>query len=154
MARFVSPAYFEVMGLPIVRGRGFNDADRAGTPLVMVVNQTLAQRLWPNQDPIGRRVNGSAGKGAKTVIGVVPDVRFAGPGAPPEPEFYQPLAQLEDIAWNWTRRSLFVVARTDADPASLATGALDIGALEIAQLANNPNFRERGRLTLEAGGGR
>ncbi len=122
MARFVSPGYFEVMGLPIVRGRGFTDADRTGSQLVMVVNQTLAQRLWPNQDPIGRRVNGSAPGGPKTVIGVVSDVRWRGPAGAVDPEFYQPLAQLDKMAWDWTRRSLFVVARTDRDPAALATG--------------------------------
>jgi len=122
MARFVSPGYFEVMGLPIVRGRGFTDADRAGAPLVMVVNQTLAQRLWPNQDPIGRRVNGSAPTAAKVVIGVVADVRWRGPGGAVDAEFYQPLAQLDDMAWNWMRRTLFVVARTDGDPAALAPG--------------------------------
>jgi putative ABC transport system permease protein len=122
MARFVSPGYFEVMGLPIVRGRGFTDADRTGTLLVMVVNQTLAQRLWPNQDPIGRRINGSAPEGAKTVIGVVADVRWRGPAGAVDPEFYQPLAQLNEMAWDWTRRSLFVAARTDGDPAAIATG--------------------------------
>jgi predicted permease len=121
MARFVSPAYFDVMRLPIVRGRGFSDTDRAGAPLVMVINQTLAQRLWPNQDPIGRRVNGSAPGGVpKLVIGVVGDVRWRGPAGAVDPEFYQPLAQLDEVAWNWTRRSLFVAARTDADAAALA----------------------------------
>ncbi|HMC77871.1 MAG TPA: ABC transporter permease [Vicinamibacterales bacterium] len=119
MARFVSPGYFEVMGLPIVRGRGFNDTDRTGSQLVMVVNQTLAQRLWPNQDPIGRRLNGSAPPGVKTVIGVVGDVRWRGPAGAVDPEFYQPLAQLDAMAWEWTRRSLFVVARTDGDAAAL-----------------------------------
>jgi len=122
MARFVNPGYFQAMGLPIVKGRGFQPADRDGAPLVMVVNQTLAQRLWPNQDPIGRRVNGSSGKEPKTVIGVVADVRFEGPAGPVDPEFYQPLAQLEDVAWEWTRRTLFVVARTDGDPAALGPG--------------------------------
>ena len=122
MARFVSPAYFDVMGLPILRGRGFDDTDRAGAPLVMVVNQTLAQRLWPNQDPIGRRVNGSSPDGAKIVIGVVADVRWRGPAGGIDPEFYQPIAQLNEMAWDWTRRSLFIAARTDADPAALAPG--------------------------------
>jgi hypothetical protein len=117
MARFVMPGYFEAMGLPIVKGRGFQPSDRDGSPLVMVINQTLAQRLWPNQDPIGRRVNGSSGKGPKVVVGVVADVRFEGPAGPVDPEFYQPIAQIDEVAWNWMRRSLFVVARTAAIPA-------------------------------------
>ena len=121
MARLVSPKYFEVMGLPILRGRGFDDTDRAGTTPVMVINQTLAQRLWPNQDPIGRRVHGSSPAGVpKTVIGLVGDVRWRGPAGPVDPEFYQPLAQLDAMAWNWTQRSLFIAARTDGDAAALA----------------------------------
>ena len=122
MARFVSPGYFEAMGLPVVRGRGFTDVDRSGSLLVVVVNQTLAERLWPNQDPIGRRVNGSSPEGAKTVIGVVADVRWRGPAGGVDPEFYQPLSQLNEMAWGWTRRTLFVIARTDGDPAALAPG--------------------------------
>ena len=122
MARFVAPGYFETMGLPVVKGRGFKATDREGAPLVMVVNQTLAQRLWPNQDPIGRRVNGSfagrredrhrrrrrrAGRRARGSGGA---------------EFYQPLAQIDEMAWDWTRRSLFVVARTGGDAAALGPG--------------------------------
>jgi putative ABC transport system permease protein len=125
MARFVSPGYFEVMGIPILKGRDFTPADRAGSQLVMIVNQSLADRLWPNQDPIGRRVIGSAPASdnpattAKVVIGVVPDLHFEGPAAPTDLEFYQPLAQLDETAWGWTRRTLFVAARTTADPTSL-----------------------------------
>ena len=122
MARFVSARYFEAMGLPILKGRSFNDTDRGGAPLVIVINQTLAHRLWPNLDPIGRRVNGSAPGGSKTVIGVVEDVRWRGPAGAIDPEFYQPLAQLDDMAWGWTGRTLFVLARTDADPTGLAAG--------------------------------
>ena len=125
MARFVSPGYFEAMGIPILKGRDFTPADRAGAPLVMIVNQSLARRLWPNQDPVGRRVMGSAPESdnpaatAKVVIGVVPDLHFDGPAAPTDLEFYQPLAQLDETAWGWTRRTLFIVARTTADPSSL-----------------------------------
>jgi predicted permease len=119
MARFVSPGYFQAMSVPIVKGRGFLPSDREGAPLVMVVNQTLARRLWPNQDPIGRRINGSSGKDAKVVVGVAADVHARGPGAPVDAEFYQPLAQLEEMAWTWTNNTLFVVARTDRDPATL-----------------------------------
>src|SRR4029079_7494723 len=80
MARFVMPGYFEAMGLPIVKGRGFQPSDREGSPLVMVINQTLAQRLWPNQDPIGRRVNGSSREGPEGasrngLVGKRPEVR-------------------------------------------------------------------------------
>src|SRR6185436_16697336 len=54
--------------------------------------------------------------------GVVADVRFEGPAGPVDPEFYQPIAQIDEVAWNWMRRSLFVVARTGGDPGALAPG--------------------------------
>jgi predicted permease len=119
MARFVAPGYFETMGIPILKGRDFQPTDRSGAPLVMIVNQSLANRLWPNQDPIGRRVNGSAPQGPKTVIGVVPDLHFDGPAAPTDLEFYQPFAQLDEMAWGWTRRTLFIAARTNAGASTL-----------------------------------
>jgi putative ABC transport system permease protein len=151
MARFVSPRYFEAMGLPVVKGRSFNDTDRAGAPLVIVINQTLAHRLWPNQDPIGRRVSGSAPEGPKTVVGVVADVRWRGPAGAIDPEFYQPLAQLDAMAWGWTRRTLFVVARTDGDPAGLAAGVREALARVDpgVPLFNARTMEERMALTLE-----
>jgi predicted permease len=151
MARFVSPAFFRTMGLPVVKGRAFDATDREGAPLVMIVNQTLAQRLWPNADPIGRRVNGSAPGGPKTVVGVVADVRAAGPAGPIEPEFYQPIAQLDKMGWDWTRRSLFITARTDADPAALGpavrrvVAAIDPGV----PLYSVRTMEERMAVTLE-----
>jgi predicted permease len=117
-SRFVSPGFFRALQLPIVQGRAFDDADRSGAPLVMIVNQTLAERLFPGQDPIGRRVF-CCNKYPKTLVGVAADVRAGGPAQPVEPEFYLPLAQLDDAAWSWTRRNVFVVARTDGDAAAL-----------------------------------
>jgi len=151
MARFVMPGYFEAMGLPIVKGRGFQPSDREGSPLVMVINQTLAQRLWPNQDPIGRRVNGSSGKGPKVVVGVVADVRFEGPAGPVDPEFYQPIAQIDEVAWNWMRRSLFVVARTGGDPGALAPGVRRAisGVDSAVPLYSVRTMEERMSVTLE-----
>src|SRR4029079_12864206 len=100
--------------------------DRAGSQLVMIVNQSLASRLWPNQDPIGRRVMGSAPESdnpattAKIVIGVVPDLHFDGPAAPTDLEFYQPLAQLDETGWGWTRRTFVDVTRAPAARAPCA----------------------------------
>jgi putative ABC transport system permease protein len=117
-SRFVSPGYFRTMELPILRGRAFTDRDRSGAPLAMIVNQTLADQLFPGQDPIGRRVTCCTGA-AKTIVGVAMDVRALGPAHPVEPEFYLPLAQLDDVAWSWTRGSLFIVARRGRSPATL-----------------------------------
>jgi predicted permease len=117
-SRFVSPGFFRTLQLSIVRGRAFQDPDRAGAPLVMIVNQTLAGRLFPGQDPIGRRVF-CCNKDPKTVVGIAADVRAGGPAQPVESEFYLPLAQIDDAAWGWTRRNVFIVARTDGDAAAL-----------------------------------
>lgn len=117
-SRFVSNGFFRAMELPIVRGRSFDDRDRAGAPLVMIVNQTLAERLFPGVDPVGRRAF-CCNEHPKTIVGVAADVRARGPARPLESEFYLPIAQVDDVAWGWTRRTVFVVARTDGDAAML-----------------------------------
>src|SRR5438477_440728 len=73
---FVGPEYFEAMGLPILRGRGFTDADREGSPNVAVVTQSIAKRFWPGQDPIGKRVRQAAGSPVITVVGLVGAIDF------------------------------------------------------------------------------
>jgi predicted permease len=118
-SRFVSPAFMPAMQIRLVRGRYFSDSDRAGAPLVMIVNEHLASRLYPNQDPVGR-IALCCNEHPKTIVGVVADVRASGPARPIESEMYLPLAQIDDEAWGWTRGNLFVVARTSGDPAILA----------------------------------
>src|SRR6266516_1776073 len=73
---FVGPEYFEAMGLPILRGRGFTDADREGSPNVAVVTQSIAKRLWPGEAPIGKQVRQAAGSPIITVVGLVADIHF------------------------------------------------------------------------------
>ena len=73
---FVGPEYFAAMGLSILRGRGFTDADREGSPNVAVVTQSIAKRLWPGEDPIGKQVRQAAGSPVITVVGLVGDIHF------------------------------------------------------------------------------
>jgi len=73
---FVGPEYFDAIGLPILRGRGFTDADREGSPNVAVVTQSIAKRLWPGEDPIGKQVRQAAGSPILTVVGLVGDIHF------------------------------------------------------------------------------
>jgi putative ABC transport system permease protein len=73
---FVGPEYFEALGLPILRGRGFTDADRERSPNVAVVTQSVARRFWPGEGPIGKQVRQAAGSPVITVVGLVGDIHF------------------------------------------------------------------------------
>ncbi|HEX9217458.1 MAG TPA: ABC transporter permease [Gemmatimonadales bacterium] len=73
----VAPDYFETLGIPVLRGRAFTDADRADAPSVVVISQSTARHYWPGQDPIGKRLRmGADLERTVTVIGVVPDTRY------------------------------------------------------------------------------
>jgi predicted permease len=69
----VGTDFFETMQIPLLRGRGFTDQDRAGAPQVVVVNESFARRYWPNQDPIGKRLR--RGNTSIEVIGLAGDVK-------------------------------------------------------------------------------
>jgi len=122
--RLVSPGYMGTIGLPLRRGRELSVDDRAGAPRAMLVNEALARALFPGQDPMGKRVlccEGAADDPRwKTIVGVVGDARSRGPDQDVVPEFFMPIAQAPDEAWNWIGRTMSVVARADGDPLSLA----------------------------------
>ena len=76
---FVGPDYFRTLAIPILRGRGFSESDQPGAERVVVVNETLARQLWPNEDALGKRlvqVTGHVGDAAFTVVGVASDTRY------------------------------------------------------------------------------
>jgi putative ABC transport system permease protein len=128
--RLVSPDYFRTMDIRLRRGRTFAASDRAGAPLVIVINETLARQAWPGEDPIGKRVacceDAPDGSPAwKVVIGVVADVRANGLGEEPSPEFYLPIAQAPAPSWGWIDRTMTLAVRTQGDPAALANAMRD-----------------------------
>jgi predicted permease len=86
----VSPDYFHTLGVRLVKGRFFTDADGRGTELVAILNETAAGAYFPNQDPIGQVVSVSR---SRTIVGVVADVRGFGPEQPVERESFAPLAE-------------------------------------------------------------
>jgi predicted permease len=86
-ARWAGPGYFRTMGIPLRRGRDVAETDVEGAPRVVVINETLANQLWPGQDPIGRRIIFGT-ELQVPVIGVVGDIHQAGLDVPPAPEFY------------------------------------------------------------------
>lgn len=90
--------FFNVMGIPLLRGRYFTDDDNANGQLVVIVNQEFAEHYWPSQNPIGKRMHiGPPKRRAPwmTVVGEVADVKVYGPDAGATAEFYQPVAQLD-----------------------------------------------------------
>jgi putative ABC transport system permease protein len=111
----VAGDYFAAMGIAFVRGRGFTDEDRADAPRVIIVSAALADRFWPGEDPLGRRVReGDDPADISTVVGVVRDVHQRSLASAPEAMFYLPLKQ----AGPWASQ-LFVVARSSGAPEAL-----------------------------------
>lgn len=105
-----STSYFATLGTQIRRGRNFTDADRAGTPLVTIVSETIARGLWPNQDAIGQCIKTSERTNpCRTVIGVAEDVKLGNFGSEAELVVYLPEAQLGTNFY-----TLFVRVRGDA----------------------------------------
>jgi putative ABC transport system permease protein len=90
-ARNVDPSYFEIMGIPLVRGRGFTLADRQGAPRVMVVSESYGEAHFGREDPIGRRL--MYGKEEIEIVGVVRDVRYSSVDREAARAFYLPRAQ-------------------------------------------------------------
>jgi putative ABC transport system permease protein len=107
--------YFETMAIPVRRGRGFTDADRAGAPPVVVINETLATRMFGDEDPIGRqlRLGPSSPVRLATVVGIVGDLHHQRLDVPPAPEVYINYLQGPPF-------SPFLVFRTAGDPGALA----------------------------------
>ena len=108
--RYVTPGYFRAMGVPIVRGRAFTAADTAVAPKVVIVNEALARRYFPDEDPIGKELDRGV------VVGVAGDVRNVRLDRPASPELYYPAAQ--NIAMT-SDLGMSLVAQTDGDPAAI-----------------------------------
>jgi predicted permease len=89
----VGPRYFETLGIPIVKGRGFTDDDRAGGNKVVVVNETMAKKMWPGKDPLGKRFRFFGDPTLSEVVGVAKDVKYFFLGEDPQPFVYEVLAQ-------------------------------------------------------------
>jgi putative ABC transport system permease protein len=111
--RVIAGDYFRALGVPVVRGRGFEAADREDAARVVMVNRTLATRFFPGENPVGRRVWVGGGIGAATVVGVVGDVRHRSLAARPRSELYVPFRQ-------YPHGGMTVVALASGDPAGLA----------------------------------
>jgi predicted permease len=89
----VSPGYLETIDVPLLRGRDVTQTDATGAPLVVVINETMAQRFWPGQEAIGKRFKFFGDEAFTTVIGVARNAVYNGVGEDPIPFIYQPLRQ-------------------------------------------------------------
>ena len=107
----VSPSFLETMRIPLRAGRGFSDADNQKSPRVVIVNDALAHRYWPNENPVGKHI--AVGRQAPAeVVGVASDAKNNGLALEADPQIYLPFAQLP-----WGNMNLFV--RTATEPHSM-----------------------------------
>jgi putative ABC transport system permease protein len=145
----VRPGYFSVMNIPLVRGRDFRPADDSVAPRMVIVSAVTARDLWPDSDPIGKRVS-LTGEGGPfmTVIGVAADVMLGGPTDARNATAYVPLAQQQD------RKRLTMLVRTAGEPGQLADAlrrdfrALDanLPLFDVQTLAQYKRIKLRERL--------
>jgi predicted permease len=107
--RSVSTNYLQLLRIPLLKGRYLNDADRAGSTPVAVINQAAAQRYWPGQDPLGQHFKMNGGKDDRVIVGVVGNIHHLGPEIAPRQECYLPYMQ--DRQFGAT-----IAVRTAGDP--------------------------------------
>jgi predicted permease len=113
--RIVSSDYFQALQIPLLRGRLFNPSDKLGAPPVVIINQALAQRYWPNEDPIGKRIRVPFTKESwSTIVGIVGDVHHRGLDQPVKPEFYIPVLQVP-------YSSMILAVRSGQNPLALTS---------------------------------
>ena len=114
---FVSPGYFQALGVPILRGRNFDDSDRPNTPLKVIINEKLARTQFGDVDPVGRRMKVGGDERPTNswmeIVGVVGDMKLTGLQDEAMPAYYETYLQ---TPWPGS----FLVVRTASDPARLA----------------------------------
>jgi predicted permease len=127
--RAVSPHYFSVFRIPLLRGRAFEDRDTGKSERVLIINQAMAKKYWPKGDPIGQRITIGKGLGpqfeepTRQIVGIVGDVRENGLKTSDQPVMYVPEGQVTDPLTQLANSviPLSWAIRTGNDPASLST---------------------------------
>ena len=112
----VQPGYFSAMGISLLRGRDFNDADNATSAMVAIVNRAFADSVWPGEDPLGKHLSFLRETWGVTVVGESSTIKYQTLGEPPQPILYFPLKQHYSPA-------VMIYLRTKGDPAALAESA-------------------------------
>jgi len=114
-ARHVTPGFFSVLGIPLLRGRDVSESDTKNSRMVALVSESFVRRYWAGQDPIGRRFH--FGNADRFVVGVVGDIKVRGLERTSEPQVYMPYAQLTMSTW-YAPKDLAI--RATANAAALA----------------------------------
>ncbi|MGH9734815.1 MAG: ADOP family duplicated permease [Candidatus Acidiferrales bacterium] len=114
MHDYIGPNYFSTMGIPLISGREFTDADTASSPKVVIINQTLARRFFAGRNPIGLHLSHGGDKPDIQIVGVVGDSKWDGADSSIGPFLYEPYTQDSRLA------QFFFYVRTESDPLSMA----------------------------------
>jgi putative ABC transport system permease protein len=115
----VDEGFFETMGMPILRGRGFLASDTSDAPLVAIVNEQLAKHYWPNAEAVGRRIRLGGGEGLLVeIVGVAPTIKYRQAGEPPVDFLYLPMRQ-------HPRPRMVVLLKSPFDPQDLVRSVKD-----------------------------
>jgi len=112
----VTPRFFETLRIPLLRGRQFTDLDRRDAPGVIIINDALAQRYWPNEDPLGKRLTVGFEKQPREIVGIVATIKQTTLSAGTRPAMYLPHLQRPT-------GGMSIVIRTNGDPMSLGNVA-------------------------------
>jgi predicted permease len=128
--------YFQAQGVPIVRGRDFDESDNQNSPLVVIVNRTLAEHYWPGQDPIGKRLHRGPERATTlpwlTVVGEIGDVKELAADSPTTNQFYLPASQAKADAGSFATPSMlvgnggFIVLRAAMPPEQMEDSLRDV----------------------------
>jgi putative ABC transport system permease protein len=115
----VTPGFMQAMRIPLLRGRDISDLDAPNSPPVLIIGETTARRIWPGEDPIGKRVKlGGVDQPWWTIVGVAGDVHHVGLDATPTMQMYVPHAQ-----WPFPDGQMTFVIRTSGDPVAISSAA-------------------------------
>jgi putative ABC transport system permease protein len=115
--QLVTPNYFRTLGIPIMQGRDFTEHDHAESPNVAIINETMARRYWPNEDPLGQRIMLGAAQPDRPwsiIIGVARDIPHRTIDSQPEPDWYLPYLREP-------QRAMRLFVRSSGDPSGLAS---------------------------------
>ena len=130
----IDPGYLQTLCIPMLRGRSFTEDDVHNAPPVAIINQALASRYWPDQDPLGQQI--TLGRGVHSIIGVAADVVPLRPGEPAAPAIYHPVAQNP-------RYATHLVLRTHGDSTRIES------ALRARLRKLDPDMQIAGLRTME-----